>query len=547
MMACLACGSPGTGQGDGSTVGPGDMTTRGSEPAPGTTTGSTGGPGSSTSGSSSDDGGMDSTGAPPRRSPAYGDVVQKSTHNSYQRAEALVDQLAYHRARSIELDLHVGKTFEQTVPGDWFVYHTDIIDDDSSCRLLSDCLADVLAFVQAVPDHEVITLWLDLKDDWGADHSPADLDALLDTMLGEAVWSPEQLRARCATAPDLATAATDPDCGWPSLGSLRGRFVVGLTGGGIATPDTPLSGYLDQGARAFVAPSITTADALRSASPQVAIYNTHALNPAAITAAAQLGFVVRAWGANTAGLWSDAVGAGAHHVATDLVNLHQDPWTVTHDADGWPFSCRDGCVPQGPEPGAMIGVEVDSGDIWATADSMLFLHQSRVASPAGEWSAMVSTANSWVDPFAKGCLMARAGLEPDAPYFAVCRPADTEPLRTQVRVQPGQSSAATEHDIVPPDTVSPSSAAWIRLVVDDSGLCATGSGAWQPGQWTEIDTQCFDTPLTHQGLAASSHDDGTVKLLWLDPRHDGVVLDTAGLTPAAVGDAAGQGFDGPFP
>jgi Phosphoinositide phospholipase C, Ca2+-dependent len=489
----------------------------------------------------------DPTGDPPQAGPRYDEVRQKSSHNSYQRDEALVDQLVYHRVRSLELDLHVGKTLESTVAGDWFIYHTDLVDDATSCRLLSDCLGELRVFAQAVPEHEAITLWLDLKDDWADAHQPADLDAMLEQALGEALWGPADLLAACPGAPDLATSAIDPACGWPPLASLRGRVVVVLTGGDLSQPDTPLSIYAELGQRAFVAPSVTTAASLRTPDPRVVIYNANAQDTAAIAAAVTAGFVARAWDANDETLWAQAVRAGAHHVATDLVNLHRDPWTITHDADGWPFTCLDPCTPSGPEPGAIVGIAVDSGDIWAATDDFRFAHVDRTATPDGEWTTLVSAANSWVQPFAKGCLMARAGLDASAPYLAVCRPADEEPLRVQIRETAGGDTEAVEHDIVPPATVAPSSVAWIRLVVSQDGTCATGYGAWQRGRWVEIASRCLPTPLTHQGLAASSHDDGSRKLLFVDPRHDGTTISAGALTDVGVGTASGQAFDGPFP
>lgn len=66
------------------------------------------------------------------------------------------------------------------------------------------------------------------------------------------------------------------------------------------------------------------------------------------------------------------------------------------------------------------------------------------------------------------------------------------------------------------------------------------------GSWVEIGSRCVSASLTHQGLAASSHDDGPVKLLFVDPRHDGTTVQANGLTDADVGAASGQTFDGPF-
>lgn len=544
--AGLGCATP-VPEGNDGTTGSSTSSTASSDDAVTTTpeTGAT--DGLDDTGTTGDHSGSSTTDGPSPAGPTYDAVRQKSSHNSFQRSEALIDQLAYHRIRSLELDLHVGKTGSATVPGDWFVYHTDIIDDDTSCRMLSSCLDDVGALVPAVPEHEVVTLWLDLKDDWGADHAPAELDAMLFAHFGDSLWGPAELLAACPGATDLADAATDPACGWPELSAMRGRFVVMLTGGDLDDPSSPLSTYLDQGTLAFVAPSISSPGALDSASPRVAVYNARADGIEAIAAASSAGFVTRAWNANDEGSWDPARDAGAHHLATDAVNLHRDPWTITHDDQGWPFTCMETCDPVGPERGHVLGFEVDSGDIWDTADDMLFAQRDETASPGGTWSALVSTPNSWVEPFAKACLMARAGLDAEAPYLAVCRPADTQPLRVQWRSSAGGSSSDTEHDVAPAGTVEPSSAAWIRLEIDADGLCATGYGAWRPNDWIQIDRRCFEQPLTHQGLAASSHGAGPVRLLFLAPRHDDADVDLETLVTTSMGGASGGVFAGPIP
>jgi hypothetical protein len=552
LLTAVGCGDDGGAEG-GATDATSAATTTGSTAsaatdatADGSTAGADGTPASSTGASEGSDGG-DSTGEGGAVAPTYAEIQLKSSHNSYQRDEALVDQLVYHRVRSIELDIHTGKTFEPTVAGQWYVYHTDVIDDATSCRRLDDCLADVAVFTDAVPMHEVLTLWVDLKDDWDGTHTPAQLDAALDAAFGGALLSPDELTGACPAAASLAAAVTDPNCGWPRTTQLRGRVIVALTGGDLSAPDSPLSTYLAQGSRAFVAPSVAAEGDLARPSGGVAIYNANVADAGAATVAVDLGFVARVWDANDAGTFAAGLRSGAQHVGTDAVNLHEGPWAVTHAADGWPFSCPAGCEGAGPEPGPTLGIEVDSGDIWDTDDDFALWHRTPGPSPAGQWQALVSTENSWVEPFAKGCLMARAGLAANAAYFAVCRPADEEPLRAQWRATTGASSQATEHDIVPPGTVAPSSVAWVRLTVDATGLCATAWGAWRRGDWVEIDGRCFDEPLTVQGLAASGHEGGVARLLFVDPTHDGRSVAVDRLTLTEIGGASALGFEGPLP
>ncbi|MEM9456709.1 MAG: hypothetical protein AAGF11_21205 [Myxococcota bacterium] len=496
-------------------------------------------------GTTGNDDSDESTGAPPVDGPTYDQVRQKSSDDCYQRDEALVDQLAYHRIRSLEFDLHVGGGGD-AVNGDWLVRGGGL-QGDTSCRLISDCLAEVRAFAQAVPKHEVITVWLDLENDWNASHSIQDLDAILQAELGDALFGPQQLRDTCDSTDELASIVTDPSCGWPSLGSLRGRVIAAITANGQDGIDDQLSDYLAEGTHAFVAPEIDEPAALTTASPSYVFYNIRRQQLDTTMAVEEAGFVVRTWEANNVSDWKETVEAGAHHVATVRTSMHDHPWTTTHDAEGWPFECKGPCESTGPEPGTIIGIVADSNDISGTSDNMMFLHQDLTDSPNGDWTALVSTPSSSVAEFAKGCVMARAGLEPEAAYFAVCRPADNRPIRAQSRDEPGAGTVNNSTDVAPPNTVDQTSVAWVHLAVHSEGRCATGYAGWHRGDWVELDTQCFDEPLVYQGLAASSLGSPPVKFLFVDPRHDDASVDTSAFVADDVGSSNGTCFDGPLP
>lgn len=556
MLACACAREDGiaTSTGAGaSTGGPGDT------PAPGSS--SSGAPEEA---SGSPTGGVESWGSvdggttgPEPIALRYDEVRQKSAHNSYQRDEAPFDQLVYHRIRSIELDIHVGKTFEPTEDGVWYVYHTDVVDDATWCVRLGHCLDAVGAFTDAAAAHEVLTLWVDLKDDWDAGHGPDELDDALQAAFGDALITGPQLLAQagCPDAPSVQAGLLDPACGWPTLEALRGRVLVALTG---AAP--VLRVYHDgPGRRALVAPAVSAPDDAESW-PGTAIFNFAAADVADAQTYVDAGFVARVWDCNDAARWDAAVAAGAHHVATDKVHDAVDPWARTHDDRGWPFACRSACDPPAVvDEAPIIGVEVESGDVWDAADSAWFLHDDRSAAPEGRWQAFVSTANSHVEPFAKGCLMARASLEPGARYFAVCRPADDEPLRVQWRADPGGTSTAIEAAVAPDNTLDGPGVAFVRLQAESGGTCLRGEGSSDGVTWVEIGARCFDEALPLQGLSASAHGAGPVRLLFggvtLDPgsgrgREGGAraprrVDDFAAST--AIGTAAATLFDGPLP
>lgn len=485
----------------------------------------------------------------------YDGVQQKSAHNSYQRDEAIFDQLVYHRIRSLELDIHVGKTFEPTEPGVWYVYHTDVTDDDTWCVRLGHCLEAIGGFTHEVSQHEVVTLWIDLKDGWDDEHGPVELDAALVATFGDALIDGPGLLALagCPGAASVQAGLTDPTCGWPTMEALRGRVLVVLTGGtGV------LRTYHDEeplARRALVAPPLTTLDDVADWS-NTAVFNFSADDVALAAQFVDAGYVARVWDCNDQDRWAAAFDAGAQHVATDKVSADADPWARTHDAQGWPFACKAACEMDVPAPEIpVIGMDVDSGDVWANADSAWFVHDDRSDAADGTWRAFVSTPNSHVEPFAKACLMARASLDPGAPYFAVCRPADNEPLRVQWREVPDGTSTAIENAITPDNTLDAAGAVFVRLRVDQDGTCVAGDGSADGQTWVEIGSRCFGEALALQGLTTSAHDSGEIRLLV-----GNVTLDLPGPgnepgprqlgdfgASVAIGVAQADVYDGPLP
>lgn len=184
-------------------------------------------------------------------SPRYDEVSQLGTHNAYWVdrgvagdlfasgvSERLLDQLAFERVRSLELDLHR----DEARAGEFRVYHTRA--GNSLCDSLRDCLGELRAFAWAAPRHDPITLIVELKELFGgnfdARHTPDDLDRVLREELGAALYQPADLLARCPG--DATLAACVKRAGWPALAELRGRVLVALLGnwddlGGQGTVD----------------------------------------------------------------------------------------------------------------------------------------------------------------------------------------------------------------------------------------------------------------------------------------------------------------------
>jgi hypothetical protein len=492
--------------------------------------------------------------APALAQPAYNELRQKSSHNSYQRHEALIDQLVYHRIRSIELDIHNGKSSWSSVSGNWFVYHSST-EPETTCHRLSDCLDELRAFHLANPNHEVVTVWVDLKDPFETGRMPVDLDNRITAHLPSTwLFKPSDVMANCPGVSSLQAAVTGA-CTWPTHAELRGRFIFVLTGGDVSSSTSKLNTYVSNGATAtsrmaFIAPDLTSSSGI-GARTYAVFFNMNAQYASVSNDVHLANFVGRVWDVNDSATWSRVAPLDVNHIATNKLNYHVDPWAVTHNGLGWPFQCLDGwACGNNQEPVDVIGAELDSGDIWYGSDSFLFAHESNTAVTTTSWTASVSTPNSHVDEWGKACLMVRAGTAANARYFAICRAADNHKLRIQYRTSTGGASSAAEVDIVPADTVDQESLTFLKLTVqyDGTQTCAWGYGSQNGSTWKLVGSKCLSGLLANQGLAASSHGSGRMKLLFTGVKR-GATLYRASSFPnktAIGGVSAWRVFDGFF-
>jgi hypothetical protein len=147
--------------------------------------------------------------------------------------------------------------------------------------------------------------------------------------------------------------------------------------------------------------------------------------------------------------------------------------------------------------------------------------------------------------------MVRESTAANARYFAVCRPADNQKPRLQYRTSTGGATSSAEVDIVAADTVDQESVTFLRLTVqyDGAQTCAWGYGSQNGSTWKLIGSRCFSGLLGHQGLAASSHGSGPVKLLFGNVKKGSTLYRQASLpSKAAVGSGVSgwRLFDGMF-
>ncbi len=516
-------------------------------------------PPASTDGGAGD--GDDAPAEEPGAEVPYDRAIQKSVHNAYERYEPLIDQLVYHRVRSLELDIHVRREGATAPAGDWFVYHEDKpLLRKTSCMRLSDCLGQLAAFHAAIPRHEVVTVFVDLKDGFEDGHQPANLDAAFTKALGrEAILAPADLLEACPGASTLREAVTGA-CRFPTLRALRGKFLFVTTGGSSCDTASPVARYGgdDPKARlAFVAPNVSGSCTVASydARPDVVFFNMPLAEKARATEVAERGLVARIYGGGAQGgldtpeSFAAAREAGAVHLATDKVNIERDPWAATHGPKGFPFTC-EGCGDDLVEPGPILGVRATSGDQFGSADSAFFAWEE--GSGDAIYSALVSVPSSHVEEFAKACLVARASEDPGAASAAVCRIFDNHLPRAQIRSTSGGATTSTEAPSIPGVTVEVP--AFLRLAIETTGpgTKVTASASSDGKTWWTITTTTLGVPLPLRGVSVSSHGAASVKALFVNlVREDAAgerTLDATTLEQAAVGTSStGQAFDGVFP
>jgi hypothetical protein len=254
-------------------------------------------------------------------------LKQKSVHNAYQRKESIEDMYNVYGLRSIELDIHSNKLFRPLRAKDWYVYH-EWFDLKSNVDTLSEGLRRVADVMRE--DHDAMTLFVDLKSVFDAEHTAEDLDQLLSVSLGDKIMRPRDLIERCSGSDRLEEAVRL--CGWPTRSEMRGHVLIILTGAS-ADPYAPNS-LIAADRLAFVAPTITK--------ESETIFHSHAvffnLSKSTVFGSelserlVQEGKIIRTWDLNSNADWQKALNKPVTHLATNKVNTETDPWAIIQNA-----------------------------------------------------------------------------------------------------------------------------------------------------------------------------------------------------------------------
>lgn len=246
----------------------------------------------------------------------YSENYSIACHNCYepQYASTIEDALSY--TNTIEIDIWDSEMFfgiaadifgAERMEKDWYVRH-----EVKQRGNFNNCGGTFKKYLEKInkwsnenPGHEVVTVFIDKKENWsGADESrkPADLDELILSVFDkEKVFTPSAL---LKGKMNLREAARN---NWVSLDSLKGKFVFVITDATFFTSRSPLNEYLDarkNDAVCFAAPEITGVkdipepqDISTENADNIIIYNLHYSERKLAEAIHSLSFISRVYGA----------------------------------------------------------------------------------------------------------------------------------------------------------------------------------------------------------------------------------------------------------
>ncbi len=192
-------------------------------------------------------------------------------HNSYEHSAQLSSWLAA-GYRTLELDVQDQASW-WTDPRGPYVAH-DGGPQNNNCRggadRLADCLDDIVAWQDANPGELPVVVFIDMKTRfdnalgaWDAGRINT-LDNFVGDYLGSRLYRYSDLRNHIAAAPGATPREKLKAVGWPTVDSLRGRIIVGFTGGRIGAVNQGMDGLLNirgASANAFMCADVDASDA----------------------------------------------------------------------------------------------------------------------------------------------------------------------------------------------------------------------------------------------------------------------------------------------
>lgn len=295
----------------------------------------------------------------------FADVWSVGTHNSYHLRTEGVDRPEWdyaHRPLDEQLGVVGVRQFELDtwyIDGAFEVFHVPVLDQESTCPTLLECLQDLKGWSDAHPAHQPLLTLVEVKDVMG-DEGPGDYFEVLEAELSS-VWPRERL-----ITPDDVTGGQGElrdalaEHGWPTLGELRGRALFVLHDGG----DFRAAYTADGTGGDLLFPDAQGDMEL----PYAAVHTMNDPTDPDIATVVAAGHLVRTRAdadgdAARSGDTSQrdaALASGAHFVSTDFPEPAPDTGYVVQIPGGTPSGCNPlhapaECTPEAIEDPAFVG------------------------------------------------------------------------------------------------------------------------------------------------------------------------------------------------
>ncbi len=276
---------------------------------------------------------------------AYNKLQFKFAHNSYEREETIPEMLKYDPAakyqagcRGIEFDCHQdGARTGAAVEWRWSVHHDDAYSENKP--QLTGYFSQVKRWADQNPGHDPIVIYIEFKDAAGDDaiFTKKFDELVLSKLAGgkrNKFFTPADMLARAGNkGTDLVSAAGS--AGWPPLGSLKGKFIVVITGsdGGdtgkrkeyYSSKSKTVLAFVDRDCGEGNIESFPSATSGNRLFMNLHVYHKNSgWHQFCERAASQKAFVVRGWKVNAKPLWDDCVKYGLNIRATD--KKKNDKW-----------------------------------------------------------------------------------------------------------------------------------------------------------------------------------------------------------------------------
>ncbi len=273
------------------------------------------------------------------------------THNSYhlEPTPLLTEEWAYSHE---PLDVQLGQLGVRQVELDvWYdedtegvsVMHVPIVDQDSTCPTLLDCLDVMLQWSEANPAHFPLFVMVEPKDEVPEQSMTYRMDLLEETVRAgwpaEKAWTPDDQQGGYGSLRESVVEE-----GWPLLQELRGKAIFLLLDSNEGRteylgPDESLAGKT----------MFVRADA---EDPLASVFTLDGPTDPDIPALAEQGFLIRTRtdaggvpeGGDTTRL-DQALASGAHWLSTDFPAADEETGYVAVVPDGSPVGCNPVTAP----------------------------------------------------------------------------------------------------------------------------------------------------------------------------------------------------------